>query len=54
MTDESAPPSPSRADRILLAAFAVQAVLMVVAALAQVTGSRGILDLLDFRRLFVT
>ncbi len=47
------PAAPSRSDRLLLAAFAVQAALLVVAAFAQVTGHRVLLDLFDFRRLFV-
>jgi hypothetical protein len=45
--------TPSRGDRLLLAVFAVQAVLLLVAAFAQVTGNRVLLDLFDFRRLFV-
>ena len=52
MTETIAPPS--RSDRFLLAAFAVQAVLMVLAAVAQVAGYRPLLDLLDFRRLFAS
>lgn len=46
-------PVPARGDRLLLAAFAVQAILLLVAAFAQVTGNRALLDLFDFRRLFV-
>lgn len=46
-------PVATRGDRLLLAAFAIQALLLLVAAFAQVTGHRGLLDLFDFRRLFV-
>lgn len=50
---EAGPATPTRGDRILLAAFAVQAALLLVAAFAQVTGNRALLDLFDFRRVFV-
>lgn len=46
-------PVPTRADRLLLAAFAVYAALLLVAAYAQLTDDRGLLDLFDFRRWFV-
>jgi hypothetical protein len=49
----TAPSPPTRGDRLLLAAFAVQAGLLVLAAFAQLTDNRALLDLFDFRRLFV-
>jgi hypothetical protein len=47
------PETPTRGDRILLGAFLAQAALLLVAAFAQVTDNRALLDLFDFRRVFV-
>ena len=44
--------APSRADRILLGALGVYAALLAVAAFAQLTDNRALLDLFDFRRFF--
>jgi len=51
--ETSAPAAPRTGDRLLLAAFAIQGALLVVAAFAQVTGNRALLDLFDFRGIFV-
>ncbi len=44
--------SASRRDRILLGAFVAYAALLALAAFAQLTENRAILDLFDLRRLF--
>lgn len=55
---DAAPPGqpilgpPTRGDRVLLAAFAVYAALLLLAAFAQLTDNRALLDLFDFRRFF--
>ena len=58
---ESGVPSPgapetrapaTRADRVLLGVFAVYVLLVLVAAFAQLTDNRALLDLFDLRRLF--
>jgi hypothetical protein len=46
------PGPPTRGDRVLLAAFALYAALLLLAAYAQLTDDRALLDLFDFRRLF--
>jgi hypothetical protein len=56
MTEEPGAPSPpagaSARDRWILGLFAAYAILLLVAAFAQVTDNRPLLDLLDFRRIF--
>ena len=44
--------APTSADRWILAAFAVYAVLLMVAAYAQLTDNRALLDLFDLKRFF--
>ncbi len=52
-TDGTAPgAAPTRGDRLLLGLFIAYAALLLVAAWAQVSGNRALLDLFDFRRLF--
>lgn len=46
-----APPSP-RTDRILLGVFGAYVLLVLLAAFAQITGNRALLDLFDLRRFF--
>ena len=46
------PAPPTRADRILLGAFAVYVLLILTAAFAQLTDNRALLDLFDLRRFF--
>jgi hypothetical protein len=51
-TEEAPAGPPKPGDRFLLAAFAVYAALLLLAAFAQLTDNRALLDLFDFRRLF--
>ena len=43
---------PGLRDRVLLWLFLAYAALLAVAAFAQLTGNRALLDLFDFRRFF--
>ena len=49
---DEAPSGPVPADRWILAAFGVYAVLLLLAAWAQVSDNRTLLDLFDLKRFF--
>ena len=51
-TADEAPAAPTRADRWILAAFAVYTGLLLLAAYAQLANDRALLDLLDLKRFF--
>jgi len=48
----AAPVQATRADRVLLGLFSAYVLLLLVAAYAQMTDNRTLLDLFDLRRLF--